>query len=132
MNIDSGLAAEQYCYLTTTGRVSGRPHTIEIWFGVDGPTLYMLSGGRDRSDWVKNLQRTPEVVLRIVDRQFRGPARLVTDSDEEALARRLLLAKYAPGYERDLSDWERTSLPVAVEISTEEPAENENAESAND
>ena len=29
-------AAEQYCYLTTTGRVSGRPHEIEIWFAV-GP-----------------------------------------------------------------------------------------------
>ncbi len=136
MNIDSGLAGQQYCYLTTTGRVSGRPHTIEIWFGVDGPTLYMLSGGRDRSDWVKNLQRTPEVALRIADRQFRGPARVVTDAEEEALARRLLMAKYAPGYERDLSDWERTALPVAVDLSTEElateePAEDENAESAN-
>ena len=27
------LAAEQFCYLTTTGRTSGEPRTIEIWFG---------------------------------------------------------------------------------------------------
>ena len=109
MNIDSGLASEQYCYLTTTGRVSGRPHTMEIWFGIDGSTLYMLPGGRDRSDWVKNLQRTLEVALRIADRQLRGQARVVhavTDAEEDALARRLLMEKYAPGYERDLGDWE--------------------------
>ena len=25
-------AGEQFCYLTTTGRVTGRPHEVEIWF----------------------------------------------------------------------------------------------------
>ena len=44
------LAGEDFCYLTTTGRVTGRPHEIEIWFALDGATLYMLSGGRGRSD----------------------------------------------------------------------------------
>jgi hypothetical protein len=34
------------CYLTTTGRVSGRPHTIEIWFALQDRTLYVLSGWR--------------------------------------------------------------------------------------
>jgi hypothetical protein len=27
--------AVQFCYLTTTGRRTGRAHTIEIWFGED-------------------------------------------------------------------------------------------------
>ena len=26
-------ADEQYCYLTTAGRRTGRSHEIEIWFG---------------------------------------------------------------------------------------------------
>jgi hypothetical protein len=43
--------AQPFCYLTTTGRVSGRPHTIELWFALKGPTLYVLSGGGDRSGW---------------------------------------------------------------------------------
>ena len=120
MPVDPGLAREDYCYLTTTGRVTGRPHTIEIWFRFDGSTLYMLSGGRDRSDWVKNLQRTSAVTLRIADRHFRGQARVVTDAEEDTLARRLLMEKYAPGYQRDLGDWKRTALPVAVELSTED------------
>ena len=27
-------ADDNYCYLTTTGRKSGSPHEIEIWFGI--------------------------------------------------------------------------------------------------
>jgi hypothetical protein len=26
---------EAFCYLTTTGRRTGRAHTIEIWFALD-------------------------------------------------------------------------------------------------
>lgn len=110
------LDEEQFCYLTTTGRQSGLPHEIEIWFGLSERTLYMLSGGRGRSDWVKNIVRKPDVALRIAGRQFTGVGRIVRDLDEDALARRLLLEKYAPNYAGDLSDWGRTALPVAVDI----------------
>ena len=117
MTVEAALAAEQYCYLTTTGRVSGEPRTIEIWFAIDGKTLYMLSGGRDRSHWVRNAQRAPAATIRIGDQHLAGEARLVNDEAEDALARRLLVEKYAPGYERDLTEWGRTSLPVAVDLS---------------
>lgn len=39
------LDSEQYCYLTTTGRRSGRDHTIEIWFSATESALYLISGG---------------------------------------------------------------------------------------
>lgn len=111
------LAAEEFCYLTTTGRVSGRPHEIEIWFalGDAGHTLYMLSGGRDRSDWVKNIRRNPEVTVRIDGENFEGRARVVENEDEDTLARRLLVEKYerTPGR---LANWGRTALPVAVDL----------------
>jgi hypothetical protein len=32
MALDPQLAAADYCYVTTTGRVTGNPHTIVIWF----------------------------------------------------------------------------------------------------
>src|SRR5215469_17766582 len=99
------LADEDFCYLTTTGRVSGRPHTIEIWFVLNGHTLYMLSGGMDRSDWVKNALRLPDVTVRIKDRVIAGKARLVKDAGEEALARRLLFEKYEHDSEDDLTEW---------------------------
>ena len=116
MAVDPSLASESYCYLTTTGRVSGEPREIEIWFGLDGDTLYMLSGGRDRSNWVKNLIREPEVKVRLGDRSFEGRARIVSSGDEDARARHLLLEKYSPGYGGDLSEWGETVLPVAVDL----------------
>ncbi len=116
MEADGVLAAESYCYLTTTGRVSGQPREIEIWFGLDGDTLYMLSGGRERSDWVKNLIREPRVTLRIADRAFAGRARIVSSPEEDGHARRLVFDKYAPGYGGDLSEWRETSLPIAVDL----------------
>jgi deazaflavin-dependent oxidoreductase (nitroreductase family) len=76
----------------------------------------MLSGGRERSNWVKNLTRDPEVRVRIRDQSLQGTARIVTDQEEDARARRLLLEKYTAGYSGDLSDWGETALPVAVDL----------------
>jgi deazaflavin-dependent oxidoreductase (nitroreductase family) len=112
------LAEADYCYLTTTGRVTGRPHTIEIWFALDGPTLYMLSGGGASADWVKNLLRAPEVAVRIAEATWAGRARMVERAEEDALARRIVVAKYQPRYTGDLTDWGISSLPVAVDLTT--------------
>ncbi len=112
------LSGESYCYLTTTGRVSGEPREIEIWFGLEGSTVYMLSGGRDRSDWVKNLTREPRVAVRIAERTFDGRARMVENPDEDVRARELLFEKYSPEYSGDLADWRERSLPIAVDLAT--------------
>jgi deazaflavin-dependent oxidoreductase (nitroreductase family) len=113
------LAEEDFCYLTTTGRVSGRPHEIEMWFSLvpESQTLYMLSGGRDRSDWVRNTFRDPRVTVRIAGQKFSGLARQARDPEEDELARRLLVEKYEsrPG---SLANWRRTALPVVVDLST--------------
>ena len=110
------LAGEDFCYLTTIGRVSGLPHTIEIWFALKGYTLYMLSGGMDRSDWVKNALYLPDVTVRMNDRVIAGKARLVKDAEEDALARRLVFEKYEKSSEDDLTEWSRSALPVAVDL----------------
>ena len=115
MSIDPALAAESYCYLTTTGRITGRPHTIEIWFVLQGNRLYMLAGGRNRADWVRNLRRQPRVSVRLGSQTFDGTAGLISDPEEDALARRLLLAKYRRS-EDSLSEWGRTALPVYVDL----------------
>ena len=117
---DAALAAEDYCYLTTTGRNSGEPREIEIWFGLAGDTLYMLSGGGTNSHWVKNLQREPRVSVRIAGRTFRGRARIIDGGEEDALARKLLFEKYTPRYSGDLRDWSRRAVPVAVDLESGE------------
>jgi deazaflavin-dependent oxidoreductase (nitroreductase family) len=114
--LDPALAAESFCYVTTTGRVTGLPREIEIWFALDGTTAYLLSGGGDRSNWVRNMMRDPTVTVRIGDRTFAGRARFVSGDDEEdARARSLLHAKYSTP-ERGLERWRDTALPVAIDL----------------
>ncbi|HEU5011529.1 MAG TPA: nitroreductase family deazaflavin-dependent oxidoreductase [Roseiflexaceae bacterium] len=117
MHVDiQQYADDDFCYLTTTGRVTGRPHEIEIWFALHENTLYMLAGGREKSDWVKNIQKNPQVRVRLGGETFEGRARIVTDGDEDGLARRIVVAKYQPRDADDLTEWGRTSLAVAVDV----------------
>ena len=104
-----------YCYLTTLGRTSGRPHEIEIWFALHDGAIYMLSGGGRASDWVKNLIANPHITVRLGDDTKATTARIVSDPGEDALARRLVVEKYKPRHADELEVWGRTSLPIAVD-----------------
>ena len=111
------LAGEDFCYLTTVGRRSGKPHTIEVWFALESGNLYLLSGGGESADWVRNLRKTPAVKVRIGSRTVPARAREVTSPEEDALARRLLDEKYM-GWKagKRLSSWARNALPVRIDL----------------
>jgi deazaflavin-dependent oxidoreductase (nitroreductase family) len=108
------LAAADFCYLTTTGRVTGRAHTIEIWFAAAGDSIYLLSGGGERSDWVRNLRRDPDVRLRIGECSWDAKAEIVTSAPERHMAAELVFSKYQAGYGGDLTAWRDASLLVKV------------------
>ena len=105
-----------FAYLTTTGRRTGTPHRIEIWFARHEHTLYFLAGAGRASDWVANLIATPRVHIEVGDLSTPATARLITDPAEDTLARDLVFEKYQPGYGGDLTDWRARSLPVAVDL----------------
>jgi len=107
---------DDFCYLTTRGRVSGRPHEIEIWFALDRHTLYLLSGGGDRSDWVRNLLAEPAVTVRLRDTTYAAMARVVEAGDESERGRSLVFEKYQPRYTGSLERWRRESLLVAIDV----------------
>ena len=110
-------ASADFCYLTTTGRVSGEPHEIEIWFATqDGAVLYLLSGGGDRADWVRNIKADGAVRVRVDDEEWGGAAHVVTDAGERETAARLVFEKYQPRYSGDLTAWRERSLPVAIRL----------------
>lgn len=111
------LGDRSFCYVATVGRVTGRPHEIEIWYALRESTVYLLSGGGRRSDWVRNLLRHPEVVVRIGARTLSGRGRLVTEPDEDRLARTLVHGKYSDGYQGDLTGWRDSALPIAIDLS---------------
>jgi deazaflavin-dependent oxidoreductase (nitroreductase family) len=113
------LADEDFAYLTTTGRRTGKAHTIEIWFGLHDGRVYLLSGGGDRADWVRNLRKTPSVRIRVGTRTASGTARILrAGTKEDERARELLDGKYQ-GWRagKRLSSWARNALPVAIDLS---------------
>ena len=110
---------DDFCYLTTRGRRSGQPHEIEIWFALDGRTLYFLAGARDASDWVRNVMADPAVTVRVRDRTYAGRGRVVDEGDESARARELVFDKYQPRSSGSLANWRVESLPVAVDLTEE-------------
>lgn len=111
------IDGEDFCYLTTRGRVTGSLHEIEIWFARSGPTLYLMSGGGDRADWVRNLVADPSVTVRIRDLTYDAAARVVEPgTDEDTRARTLVYEKYQPRYSGSLDGWRESSLPVAILI----------------
>ncbi len=107
---------ETFLYLTTTGRVSGQPRTIEIWFVERDGRFYVVSEHGEASKWVKNLAADPRVRFRVGPRDAppdapttAATARVVREPDLVAQVRALMDAKY---------DW---SGDLVVEIAPDTP-----------
>jgi deazaflavin-dependent oxidoreductase (nitroreductase family) len=107
---------DDYCYLTTPGRRSGRSHRIEIWYAVDGDTLSLLAGGGRASDWLRNLEADPSVTVELDGRTYSARARILDDGEEGERARTFVHGKYASRQDGDLTGWRRRALPVAIDL----------------
>ncbi|MFI0350408.1 nitroreductase/quinone reductase family protein [Actinomadura sp. 9N407] len=77
----SSSARERTVDITTTGRRSGRPRRIEIWFYRAGGAIY-LSGLPGERSWYANLRARPAFTLHLkhgVRADLPATARFVTD-----------------------------------------------------
>ncbi len=106
--IADALHRSQVIDLTTTGRRSGQPRTIEIYLHEKDGTLFITGIPRaDRTrDWIHNITADPRVVVHLkqsVDVDLPATARVVTDPDE----RRPLMAAAA-------QHWGRTDVDEMV------------------
>ena len=115
--LDPELAATIECRLVTTGRRTGEPREVRIWFASAGERLFLLSQDRDRAQWVRNIAADNRVRVRIGGRTFEGRAAVIPDGvPEDALARDAWANKYGSGrFEKFLRD----ALPVAIEVERE-------------
>ena len=87
------VAARQTVTLTHYGRKSGKPYDVTIWFVVDGDKVYIGTANVIRQ-WVRNVQKTPQVKLSIGGETFDGTARFLTDRAEHARAMAAIRRKY--------------------------------------
>jgi hypothetical protein len=106
------------CRITTRGRKSGKPHTVTIWFLVEDTTLYLATLNA-RRDWVRNLQKTPEIVLEIDGLRVRGRASVIRDPAVEAHVRDLLAKKYWMAW---IGSWFGKGPERTFRVDTLEPA----------
>ena len=117
-----GEESAPVCYLTTTGRTSGRRHRIEIWYLLSRDNLYLLSGNGERADWVRNIAAHPEVTVEMPRSAQSGASAEVRTYfadldpvDDDLAIREGFDARYhgwAPG--RPLSQWASESMIVRL------------------
>ena len=124
LNLDDtirrALAGGLTCDITTTGRTSGQPRRIEIWYFVVGERVY-LTGTPGPRDWYANLLAQSRLVFHVKQgAQADLPARAVpiTDPDE----RRRIIGEVMRGnswfrsQSFDLDTWVASSPLVEVEF----------------
>ena len=118
IEIEPEVADQPYAWLTTTGRRSGEPRTVELWFVLHRRTVHFLAGGGEAAQWVRNADADPSVEVRLGQRMYTGHARRpVPGSTEDTSARHRMAAKYQGWREgRPLSPWARSALCVAVDL----------------
>lgn len=74
------LARTRTVDLTTIGRRSGQPRTVEIWwFHVDG--RFIITGTPGRRDWLANVRANPAVTVSAGSWAFAGTAIEIDDSE---------------------------------------------------
>jgi deazaflavin-dependent oxidoreductase (nitroreductase family) len=104
---------ERFVYLTTKGRRTGRPHTVELWFALAGGKVYLSHEG-GRTDWMKNLAREGAATMRIGGVTFGASARVAEGAARE-LGERALYEKYYGGASKEVvDDW--FDLSVVLEL----------------
>ena len=120
--IEPGAGDQPYAWLTTIGRRSGEPRTVELWFALEGRTVHFLAGGGEDAQWVRNAAVEPAVELRLGQRSYRGRVRRPDPASAEVSdARRRIATKYQGWREgRPLSRWASEALCIAVDLAGED------------
>jgi deazaflavin-dependent oxidoreductase (nitroreductase family) len=115
--IRTALERERTIDITTTGRRTGLPRRIEIWFhNLDGQVY--ITGSPGRRDWYANLLAHPEFTFHLKGRVTADlPVRATPITDEpsrRAVFERILTRVGRPA--TDLDAWMADSPLVAVDF----------------
>lgn len=108
------LAGHDILLLTTTGRRTGRPHTVPLLYLREGESLVLIAsfGGHPRHpDWYQNLAAHPAGEVHIDGERFPVTARDATPEEHPRLWA-LAVAEY-PGY-ADYQERTGRLIPVVL------------------
>lgn len=114
--VGEALAHERTIDITTTGRRTGQPRRLEIWFhNLDG-TLY-ITGLPGQRSWYANLLAQPTFTFHLkghVQADLSAHARAIVDPEERRRVLSAILARLDRSAE--LADWLERSPLVEVTL----------------
>lgn len=87
------VAGNQTLRLTHYGRKSGKPYEVTIWFIADGGKILLPTANVARQ-WVRNVRKTPHVMMNINGEMFSGEARFLDDRAERDRVLGFVRTKY--------------------------------------
>lgn len=90
----AAVAGRSTLTLVTTGRRTGRPRPVALWFVFAGGRLYVQSGRQGHTNWYRNLLKNPRVEVRLGDLSLSARARPIGDPREVERIHRLFRQKY--------------------------------------
>jgi deazaflavin-dependent oxidoreductase (nitroreductase family) len=100
--------------LKTAGRRSGAPKLIPLIYGKDGERFVVVAskgGAPKHPAWFLNLEATPEVAFQVVDKKYRGVARIAQGAERERLF--AMMAGIYPPYIEYKAKTDR-EIPVVI------------------
>ena len=110
------LSSQKLIHLTTRGRRSGKPHTVEIWFAVRDGKVYLSHEGKE-ADWMKNIKKNGQVYFRIEEKTFNGNATYLDEAEEAWVGKVALYEKYYGKATKEvIEDWFSLSRLLVVKI----------------
>ena len=111
------VANEKLIHVTTLGRITLKPHMVELWFAESRGWVYLSHEGKE-TDWMKNIRKNGDVSFEIGGRNFAGTAHLLEDNSEENWEGKVALYEkyYGKASNETIEDWFSLSKLLLIEL----------------
>ena len=95
-DLKNRLSRSREINITVTGRKSGRPISIPIWFVLEGDKLYLLPVQGSDTQWYKNALKNPSIQIESSGEKAELKVTPITDPKQVASVAEKFRAKYGP------------------------------------
>ena len=110
----TGVEGEKYIYLTTTGRRTGKSHTVKLWFATANRRIYLSHEGK-YTNWMRNILKDNHVEFRIGGTHFTGETYIIKGGKTLEAGKLVLYIKYYGNAKREvIDDWFSESTIIDI------------------